>query len=66
MADVAAGGAAVAAASATATTTTDAPSLEMVLTAIRTLFHNPDPKEKERADTWLKELQKSVHAWKVG
>ena len=41
------------------------PSIETVCAAIASLYHNPDPKEKERASTWLQALQKSVFAWKV-
>lgn len=41
------------------------PSIEDVCLAIHTLYHNPDPREKERASNWLQEFQKSVHAWTV-
>ena len=41
------------------------PPIETVCAAIHTLYHNPDPREKERASTWLQALQKSVFAWKV-
>ncbi|XP_075224525.1 transportin 3 isoform X1 [Lycorma delicatula] len=41
------------------------PSLETVYQAVHTLYHNPDPSEKEKASLWLGELQKSVYAWKV-
>ena len=41
------------------------PSIETVCGAISSLYHNPDPKEKERASIWLQALQKSVFAWKV-
>lgn len=36
------------------------PSLETVYQAVYTLYHNPDPAEKEKASQWLGELQKSV------
>lgn len=36
------------------------PSLETVYQAVYTLYHNPDPQEKENASKWLGELQKSV------
>ena len=41
------------------------PPIETVCAAIHTLYHNPDPREKERANSWLQDLQKSVFAWKV-
>ena len=41
------------------------PPIETVCAAIETLYHNPDPREKERASNWLQDLQKSVFAWKV-
>ena len=41
------------------------PPIETVCAAIDTLYHNPDPREKERASNWLQDLQKSVFAWKV-
>lgn len=41
------------------------PSLETVYQAVYTLYHNPDPQEKENASKWLGELQKSVSAWKI-
>lgn len=36
------------------------PSLDTVYQAVYTLYHNPDPSEKEKASQWLGELQKSV------
>ncbi|KAJ1519674.1 hypothetical protein ONE63_004939 [Megalurothrips usitatus] len=41
------------------------PTLETVYQAVYTLYHNPDPAEKEKASQWLGELQKSVSAWKI-
>ncbi|KAE8750021.1 hypothetical protein FOCC_FOCC003145 [Frankliniella occidentalis] len=41
------------------------PSLETVYQAVYTLYHNPDPAEKEKASQWLGELQKSVSAWNI-
>ncbi|CAG9853754.1 unnamed protein product [Phyllotreta striolata] len=41
------------------------PDLEVVKSAVSTLYNNPDGGEKERASRWLLELQKSVHAWTV-
>ena len=42
-----------------------APSVEEVAAAVETLYHNPDPQEKKRAENWLENLQKSVYAWQV-
>lgn len=39
------------------------PSTDEVVAAIRILYHDPDPREKERASQWLNRLQQSVHAW---
>lgn len=36
------------------------PPLETVYQAVYALYNNPIPSEKEKADLWLKELQKSV------
>lgn len=41
------------------------PSTEMVLQAIRTLYHSENLTQKAEAEKWLQGLQKSVHAWKV-
>ncbi|XP_014219167.1 transportin-3-like [Copidosoma floridanum] len=41
------------------------PPLEMVYQAIHTLYNDPNTKEKEEADVWLRELQKSVWSWKI-
>lgn len=37
-----------------------APPLENVYQAVSSLFNNPDNSEKEKASSWLGELQKSV------
>ncbi|XP_013777598.1 transportin-3-like [Limulus polyphemus] len=42
-----------------------APSLETVYQAIHALYHNPDPAGKEKASSWLGELQRSVFAWRI-
>lgn len=39
------------------------PEIELVYLAVSSLYHNPDPSEKERASQWLGNLQKSVFAW---
>jgi len=36
------------------------PPLDTVYQAVFTLYHNPDPAEKEKASLWLGELQRSV------
>lgn len=36
------------------------PPLDSVYQAVFTLYHNPDPAEKEKASLWLGELQRSV------
>lgn len=36
------------------------PPLDAVYQAVFTLYHNPDPTEKEKASLWLGELQRSV------
>lgn len=36
------------------------PPLDTVYQAVFTLYHNPDPSEKEKASLWLGELQRSV------
>jgi len=36
------------------------PPLDTVYQAVFTLYHNPDPTEKEKASLWLGELQRSV------
>lgn len=41
------------------------PDLQVVIQAIKTLYHDPDPASKESASTWLGQLQSSVLAWKV-
>ncbi|XP_055932658.1 transportin-3-like [Argiope bruennichi] len=42
-----------------------APTLQIVCQAIYSLYHNPDPVEKEKASNYLGELQGSVFAWKI-
>lgn len=37
-----------------------APTAELVYQGICTLFHNSNPKEKEKANKWLEDFQKSV------
>lgn len=37
-----------------------APTADLVYQGICTLFHNSNPKEKEKANKWLEEFQKSV------
>lgn len=39
------------------------PDIELVYLAVTSLYHNPNPSEKERASQWLGNLQKSVYAW---
>ena len=41
------------------------PSVEDTLACIATLYHNPNPEDKNRANQWLQSLQNSVYAWKV-
>lgn len=41
------------------------PGIDLVISAISTLYHNPDKSEKERASQWLLELQKSVSSFKI-
>ncbi|GFG31613.1 hypothetical protein Cfor_03192, partial [Coptotermes formosanus] len=41
------------------------PPLDTVYQAVFTLYHNPEPTEKEKASQWLGELQRSVYAWKI-
>eukprot|EP00054_Salpingoeca_dolichothecata_P024825 m.170523 g.170523 ORF g.170523 m.170523 type:complete len:938 (-) comp25154_c1_seq4:113-2926(-) len=41
------------------------PSMEDVVTAVRTLHHNPDRSSKLRAGHYLEEFQKSVFAWEL-
>ncbi len=48
-----------------ATAMTTAPDVAMVVQAVATLYHNPDPKAKEAANNWLQSWQRSVFAWKV-
>lgn len=36
------------------------PGIDLVNSAVSTLYHNPDKDAKERASQWLLELQKSV------
>jgi len=42
-----------------------APGVEHVVEAIRSLYHDPDPKRKEEASKWLNQLQRSVYAWTI-
>ena len=42
------------------------PSVDDAVACIATLYHNPDPEEKTKANVWLQTLQNSVFAWKVG
>ena len=37
-----------------------APTADLVYQAICTLYHNDNPKEKEKANKWLEEFRKSV------
>lgn len=37
-----------------------APSVDLVYQGICTLFHDSNPKEKEKANKWLEEFQKSA------
>ncbi|XP_017783001.1 PREDICTED: transportin-3 [Nicrophorus vespilloides] len=39
------------------------PNIEIVYMAISALYNNPNSTEKERASHWLRNFQKSVHAW---
>lgn len=41
------------------------PDLQVVIEAIKALYHDPDPGAKETASTWLGQLQSSLLAWKV-
>ncbi|XP_014226536.1 transportin-3 [Trichogramma pretiosum] len=41
------------------------PTLDLVYQAVLTLYQNPNPTEKEKANHWLNQLQKSVYAWKI-
>jgi len=41
------------------------PTVEAVVTAVSSLYHDPDPKVKEAASKWLNQLQKSVYAWTI-
>ncbi|XP_043242941.1 transportin-3-like isoform X1 [Amphibalanus amphitrite] len=41
------------------------PTTELVVQAIQTLYHDPNPTSKEQASKWLQELQQSIVAWKV-
>lgn len=36
------------------------PNIEMVYLAVSTLYNNPNTTEKEKASSWLGDLQKSV------
>jgi len=40
-----------------------APGVDLVIQAVHSLYHDPDPKRKEEASKWLNVLQKSVYAW---
>ena len=42
-----------------------APGVEHVVAAVRSLYHDPDPKRKEEASKWLNQLQRSVYAWTI-
>ncbi|CAD6999639.1 transportin-3 [Ceratitis capitata] len=42
-----------------------APTAELVYQGICTLFHNNNPKEKEKANKWLEEFQKSIFSWTI-
>ena len=42
-----------------------APGVEHVGEAIKSLYHDPDPKRKEEASKWLNQLQRSVFAWTI-
>ena len=42
-----------------------APGVEHVAEAIKSLYHDPDPKRKEEASKWLNQLQRSVFAWTI-
>ncbi len=39
------------------------PTTDECVSAIRTLYNDPDPRRKEEASAWLQHLQRSVHAW---
>ena len=39
--------------------------MEHVAEAIKSLYHDPDPKRKEEASKWLNQLQRSVFAWTI-
>ena len=42
-----------------------APTLESVFEALNALYRNPSPEGKEKASTWLEQLQHSVYAWQI-
>ncbi|XP_011206982.2 transportin-3 isoform X2 [Bactrocera dorsalis] len=42
-----------------------APTAELVYQGICTLFHNSNPKEKEKANKWLEDFQKSIYSWTI-
>ncbi|XP_073827400.1 transportin 3 [Musca autumnalis] len=42
-----------------------APTADLVYQGICTLFHNSNPKEKEKANKWLEEFQKSIYSWTI-
>ncbi|XP_023297905.2 transportin-3 [Lucilia cuprina] len=42
-----------------------APTADLVYQGICTLFHNTNPKEKEKANKWLEEFQKSIYSWTI-
>ena len=43
----------------------EAPTVEALVTAVSSMYHDPDPKVKEAASKWLNQLQKSVYAWTI-
>ncbi|XP_075153534.1 transportin 3 [Haematobia irritans] len=42
-----------------------APTADLVYQGICTLFHNTNPEEKEKANKWLEEFQKSIYSWTI-
>ncbi|KAI9585971.1 transportin-3 [Glossina fuscipes] len=42
-----------------------APTTDLVYQGICTLFHNTNPREKEKASKWLEEFQKSIYSWTI-
>ncbi|XP_023942284.1 transportin-3 [Bicyclus anynana] len=43
----------------------ESPSMDTIYQAISALYDNPNGNEKEKASTWLGDVQKSIHSWKV-